>query len=85
MSADAPPAFIRCKDAIIDLGSVAMICKFDSPLIGPPVMQSAIEIRLKSGSNYFIDYSQDDEACSAEPRDRAFDELWRALTKKVPA
>ena len=85
MNADAPPTFIRCKDAIIDLGSVAMILKFNGPPTGPPVIRSAIEIRLKSGSNTFIDYSQDDEACSAEPRDRAFEDIWRALTRKVPA
>ena len=77
------PAFIRCKGVVLNLDEVVMICKFDRPQRVAPVMRSAIEIKLKSGSNHFIDFSQDDEACSAEPRDRAFEDLWLALKGKA--
>ena len=78
------PSFIRCKDAIVEVSQIVAIKKVNTCLAKEPSRYGhKIHIVLCKGETLSLDFSQDDEAHSAEPRDRAFDDIWRALTGKV--
>ena len=74
------PVFLRCKNAIIEVESVAAIRKHDEPGV---MSAYSIVMILKTGHSVVVDFSHDDEACGPEPRDRAFEDLWLALKGKA--
>ena len=75
--------FLRCKDFIVEVDEVALISRFDA-FTGPPTRRHPkIAITLKSGRTVHVDYTHADEANSTEPRDRAFEDIWRALNRKI--
>ena len=78
------PTYLRCKDLIMEVGEIAAIQKWDQPQ-SPGVILYKIEVRLKRGAVQILDFSHDDEACGPEPRDRAFEDIWRELAKRVSA
>ncbi len=88
MSADTPwtygngPTFLRCKDAIIEVGQIVAIKKLNTASMpGPSRHGYKILVSLKKGETLSLDFSHDDEACGPEPRDRAFEDIWCALKR----